>query len=95
MKILSDAGKLLAVIGIVLFLSFAASGAKPRAPKNPNDSAAIKFDPEQRLGNVERNPPVSDSLRPMVNQLTCSCRGCRGQCSDRNADRSALASRRR
>jgi hypothetical protein len=56
MNILSDSGKLLAVIGIVLPLSFATSGAELRAAKNSNDSAAIKFDSERRLGNVERNP---------------------------------------
>jgi len=56
MKMLSDAGKFLAGISLALNFSFAAGGSELRTPKYSNTGAAVKFGPQQLLGNVEKNP---------------------------------------
>ncbi|HEX9455257.1 MAG TPA: hypothetical protein VGA27_12875, partial [Candidatus Binatia bacterium] len=49
-------GRLAAVIAIALISYLAGCGAELNAPQNSNSAAAIKFNPEQRLGDIERNP---------------------------------------
>ncbi len=42
--------------GVALFSWLTACGTELSAPKSSNPSEAFKFNPEQRLGNVEKNP---------------------------------------
>jgi hypothetical protein len=42
--------------GVALFSLLTACGTDLSAPKSSNSPEAVKFNPEQRLGNVEKNP---------------------------------------